>query len=84
MPPAYCPDGRPGAGRVPTLVFGRWSGACRILKRCKDLAVQICVGVQVTALIGPVPSGSIVETALRVLDEEHPRRAIPDGAAPGP
>ena len=42
---------------------------------------QVGIGVQATALIARMPSGSIGETAARFLDEENPWRVIPDVAA---
>jgi hypothetical protein len=53
------------------------------LKRGEQLTVQVGVGVEATALIARMPSGSIGETAARFLDEENPWRVIPDVAALG-
>jgi hypothetical protein len=53
------------------------------LKRGEQLTVQVGVGVEPTALIARMPSGSIGETAARFLDEEYPWRVIPDVAALG-
>jgi cytochrome b len=51
------------------------------LKRGEQLTVQVGVGVQATALIARMSSGSIGETAARFLDEENPWRVIPDVVA---
>ncbi len=59
----------------------RRSGARRVLKRGEQLTVQVGVGVQATALIARMSSGSIGETAARLLDEKNPWRVIPDVAA---
>jgi len=54
------------------------SGARRVLKRGEQLTVQVGVGVQATALIARMSSGSISETAARFLDEKDPWRVIPN------
>jgi hypothetical protein len=51
------------------------------LKRGEQLTVQVGVGVQATALIARMSSGSIGETAARFLDEKNPWRVIPDVVA---
>ena len=51
------------------------------MKRRKQLLVQLGVGVQATALIPRMSSGSISETAARFLDEKNPWRVIPDVVA---
>jgi hypothetical protein len=51
------------------------------LKRGEQLTVQVGVGVQTTALIARLSSGSIGETAARFLDEKNPWCVIPDVAA---
>ena len=62
----------------PDVAWSRRSGARRVLKRGEQLTVQVGVGVQATALIARMSSGSIGETAARFLDEKNPWRVIPD------
>src|SRR4051794_11122017 len=57
------------------------SGARRVLKCGEQLTMQVGVGVQATALIARMSSGSIGETAARFLDEKNPWRVIPDVVA---
>src|SRR4051795_6154783 len=57
------------------------SGVRRVLERGEQLTVQVGVGVQATALIARMSSGSIGETAARFLDEKNPWRVIPDVVA---
>jgi hypothetical protein len=45
--------------------------------------VQACVRVQAAALIAPVSSGSVGESAAGFFDEEDPWCVIPDVAALG-
>src|SRR5690242_17508786 len=59
------------------------SGTRRVLQRGDELTVQIGVRVQAAALIARVPTISVGEPAARFLDEESPRRVIPDMAALG-
>jgi hypothetical protein len=65
----------------PEVAWSRRSGARRVLKRGEQLTVQVGVGVQATALIARMSSGSIGETAARFLDEKNPWRVIPDVVA---
>jgi hypothetical protein len=53
------------------------------LKRGEQLTVQVGVGIQTTALVARMSSGSIGETATRFLDQKDPWRVIPDMAALG-
>ena len=69
------------AGSPPEVAWSRRSGARRVLKRGEQVTVQVGVGVQATALIARMSSGSIGETAARFLDEKNPWRVIPDVVA---
>ena len=78
--PRYGARARAG---LPVSVCGRSgsAGARRIVKRGEQLTVQVGVGVQAAALIARMSSGPIGESAARFLDEENPRRVIPDVVA---
>ena len=53
------------------------------MERSEELTVQAGVRVQAAASIARTSSGSIGESTAGFLDEQHPRRVIPDVAALG-
>jgi len=54
-----------------------------VLQRCEQLIVQRGVRVQAAALIACAPTGSIGEATACFLDQEDPRRMIPEVVALG-
>jgi cytochrome b len=48
------------------------------LQRGEQLSVHVGVGIQATALIARMSSGSIGEKAARFFDEKNPWHVIPD------